>query len=457
MFRRLPTTEQCGATGLLRKSIGALFVLCFLLPGTASNQFLWSQATGKSVAPPTRAEEWPGWRGPTRQGISSETGLPTNWSATENVAWKTAIPGEGWSSPIVYGDRVIITTATDGGASCRVVCLDRRTGKINWNTEVYRQTLSTKNPKNSYATPTPVTDGKLIYAVFGDGGIAALSLQGKIVWVNRDYNFYSVHGCGASPTLYDDLLIFPFDITSGGEDKGVGHTTAWDKSFVVALDKGSGKLRWKATRGLSRVAHVTPQVMNVGGRAQLVSAAGDVVQGYDLKSGERIWTVESLGEGVVPSVVVGGGMIFTASGFGDPTICAIRAGGRGDVTRTHIAWQIKKAVPMVPSFLYVNDYLFTVSEGGVALCVKAATGEVVWQERIGGKHYASPIYADGKIYFLSETGESTIIEAGPQFKVVARNQIDEACQASYAVSRGQLFIRTQENLYCVGPPAGSKQ
>ena len=148
----------------------------FLLPGTASINS--GMGAGKSVRADA-AEEWPGWRGPTRQGISSETGLPTNWSATENIAWKTAIPGEGWSSPIVYGDRVIITTATDGGASCRVVCLDRRTGKINWDTEVYRQTLSTKNPKNSYATPTPVTDGKLIYAVFGDGGIAALSLQGK--------------------------------------------------------------------------------------------------------------------------------------------------------------------------------------------------------------------------------------------------------------------------------------
>lgn len=435
-----------------RKLLVALLIMggMVLMIMAASWVTLIGANLGRSVVTRALAEEWPGWRGPTRQGLSSETGLPTRWSATENVAWKTAIPGEGWSSPIVYEDNVFLTTATEAGASCRVMCLDRQTGKILWNTQVYRQIPSTKNPNNSYATPTPATDGKLIYAVFGDGGMAALSFKGKIVWTNRDYQFYSVHGCGASPILHNDLLIFPFDITNSGEDKKIGHTAAWDGSFVIALDKRTGKLRWKTGRGLSRVAHVTPQVLQTEGTAQLISAAGDVVQGYDPTSGTKIWSVESIGEGVVPSIVVGGGFIYTASGFGDPTIRAIRAGGRGDVTRTHIAWQVKKAVPAVPSFLFVNNYLFTISESGIALCIKADTGEIVWQERVGGKHYASPIYADGKIYFLSETGESTIIEAKPEFKIVARNRIDETCQASYAVSRGQLFIRTQENLYCIG-------
>ena len=399
---------------------------------------------------PLKTEEWPGWRGPTSQGVSAETGLPVRWGPGENVAWKTQVPGRGWSSPIIYGDRVFVTSADEDGASCRVLCLDRRTGKINWNTEVYRQHPGNRNPKNSYASPTPVTDGKNVYAVFGDGGIAAVSARGEVVWVNRDHKFYSVHGCGASPLLHGDLIIFPYDITSDGEDKTVGHLKPWDKSYLLAVEKNTGKVRWKAGRGLSRVAHVTPQVVAVGGKPQLVSAAGDVIQGHDLGTGELLWTVRTQGEGVVPSVVSGGGLVFTASGFGDPTIYAVRPGGRGDVTRTNVVWTVKKAVPMIPSFLYHDRHLYTISEGGIALCLKAETGEVLWQERIGGKHSASPIYADGKIYFLSETGEGTVIEAGPQFKLVARNQLDEACQASYAISRGRIFIRTEENLYCIG-------
>jgi outer membrane protein assembly factor BamB len=349
---------------------------------------------------------------------------------------------------------VFVTTATDDGAACRVICLDRRTGQIRWNTEVYRLTPAKKEGRNSYATPTPVTDGRRVYAVFSDGGVAALTFDGKVAWLNRDHKFHGVHGCGASPTLHDDLIIFPYDITSDGEDKTVGHTKPWDKSFILALDKNTGRLRWKAKRGMSRVAHVTPQVINVNGRAQLVSAAGDVVQGFDLRTGELVWWAASAGEGVVPSVVVGDGLVFTASGFGDPTIRAFRAGGKGDVTNTHLAWQVKKAVPMIPSFVHANGHVFTISEGGIALCIKADTGEVVWQERVGGKHYASPVYADGKIYFLSEAGESVIIKADPRFEVVARNQLGETCQASYAVSRGQLFIRTEQHLYCIGAGQG---
>ncbi len=424
-----------------------VLILCFgLVCLSASFQ---TRASGGSTV---KVEDWPGWRGPTRQGVSSEAGIPTKWSETENVVWKTAIAGLGWSSPIVYGDSVFVTSATENGASCRVLRIDRRTGRIRWNYEVFRQSPGFKQGNNSYATPTPVTDGRRVYAVFYDGGIAALSFDGKLVWLNREHKYYSIHGSGASPILHNDLLIFPFDITSDGEDKAVGHTKPWDQSFILALDKNAGKLRWKAKRGLSRVAHVTPQVMNVEGQPQLVSGAGDVVQGFDLKTGGLVWQARSVGEGVVPSVVIGDGMIFTASGFGDPAIRAIRAGGRGDVTETNIAWELKKAVPMVPSFVHVNGHLFMISESGIAQCIRAATGEVVWQQRIGGKHYASPVYADGKIYFLSEEGESTIVKAGPQFEIVARNRLNEPCQASYAVSRGQLFIRTRENLYCIGAP-----
>ncbi len=397
-----------------------------------------------------RAENWPAFRGPTGQGISTETGLPLQWSKTSNVAWKAEIPGEGWSSPIVYGDQVFVTTATGNGVSCRVICLDRKSGKVRWNTEVFQQTPRRKETRNSYATPTPVTDGKHVYVAFGDGSIAALSVSGKVVWTNREFDFYSQHGLGVSPVLHEDLFIIPFDWSSDGEDKKVGWQKPWDKSFVLAIDKNTGKVRWKAKRGLSRIAHVTPNILPENGGHQLISGAGDVVQGFDLKTGERIWSVFSQGEGVVPSIVIGGGLIFTGSGFEKPTIRAVRPGGKGDVTKTHIAWEQTKGVPSVPSFIYHKPYLFTITDGGVASCLKADTGEIVWQDRIGGNHAASPIYAEGRICFLSMEGESTIIEAKPEFKVVARNTIEEACQASYAVSQKQLFIRSEKNLYCIG-------
>jgi outer membrane protein assembly factor BamB len=396
------------------------------------------------------AENWPGFRGPTGQGVSTERGVPTEWSNTSNIAWKTAIPGEGWSSPIVFDDRVFVTTAIDNGVSCRLICLKRHTGEILWNREVVQQAPLRKEKRNSYATPTPVTDGQRVYVVFGDGSVAALSLKGEVLWTYRDFKFYSQHGLGVSPILFRDLLIVPFDWSSDGEDKKVGWQKPWDQSFILALDQDSGKVHWKARRGLSRIAHVTPNILRENGREELVSGAGDVIQGFDPKNGEKLWWVQSQGEGVVPSIVIGDGLIFTASGFEKPTIRAVRAGGKGEVTQTHIAWEQTRNVPSVPSFVYVKPYLFIVTDGGVAACLKAGTGEIVWQERIGGTHAASPIYADGKIYFLSMEGESVIIEAKPEFRLVARNSIGEYCQASYAVSQGQLFIRSDKNLYCIG-------
>lgn len=395
-------------------------------------------------------ENWPGFRGPSGQGTSSEKGLPMEWSRTSNVAWRTEIPGEGWSSPVIYGDRVFVTTSVDAGVSCRVLCLNRVTGKVLWNKEVIQQTPKRKEKRNSYATPTPVTDGKQLYVAFGDGTVAALSMKGEVVWANRDFKYYSQHGLGVSPRLYRNLVVIPFDWSSEGEDKKVGWQKPWDKSVILAFDRKSGKVRWKGQRGLSRIAHVTPNFLRQNGEDQLISAAGDVIQGFNPANGERVWWVRSQGEGVVPSVVIGDGLIFTASGFEKPTIRAVRTGGKGDVTQTHIAWEQTRNVPSVPSFVYVKPYLFTVTDAGIAACLKADTGEVVWQERIGGTHAASPVYADGKIYFLSMEGESAIIEAKPEFKLLARNSIEEYCQASPAVSQGQLFIRTEKALYCIG-------
>ncbi len=395
------------------------------------------------------AENWPFWRGPTRQGISQETGLPLHWSAESNVVWKAEVPGDAWSSPIVFGDQVFVTTTTESGVNCHVLAFDRKSGKQQWNKKVFEQTPRKKEQRNSYATPTPATDGENVYAVFGDGSVVAVSAKsGDILWEHREVKFYSQHGLGASPVLHGDLLIMPLDASSTGENKRIGWQIPWDQSYLLAFNKKSGDVAWKAMRGQSRISHVTPNIMTHGGREILVSGAGDVVQGFDLKNGERLWSVYSQGEGVVPSIVVGDGLAFSVSGFEKPTIRAVRppqnAGGEPT-----IVWEQKRSVPMIPSLLFVGKHLFGITEGGVAICLEAGTGEIVWQERVGGNHSASPVLVENRIYFLSEEGETTVIEAAPAFKILARNELKEKCQASMAVSQKQIFIRTAGNLYCI--------
>ena len=397
------------------------------------------------------AQNWPGFRGPTGQGLSIETKLPTHWNATENIAWQTSIPGQGWSSPVVWGDRVFVTTATEDGESCHVLALSRQDGNILWNMDVFRQKKSRKENKNSYATPTPVTDGEHIYAVFNNGGIAALTVDGKPAWVNPNVNYYSQHGLGNSPILYQDLLIMSFDGSSTGPDKKVGWQIPWEQSFLLALDKKTGKERWRAQRGPSRIAHTTPLIVSHHGRDILLSSAGDVIQGFDPQTGRRLWSVRAEGEGVVPSPVFGEGLVFAASGFGNPRLRAVKLDQDGAEATRKVVWELKKNVPMIPSAVYVRPYLFIVSERGIAMCLEAATGQVLWEERLGGEFSASPVYADGKIYFLSEEGDTTVIEARPEFVRIARNSLNEPCQASMAISQRHLFIRTRGSLYCVGP------
>jgi outer membrane protein assembly factor BamB len=405
-----------------------------------------------SSVEPLAAEDWPQFRGPTGQGISTETGLPVEWSAESGVAWRTPVPGQGWSSPVVYGERVFVTTATEEGRSFRLLCLDRATGEVLWDREVFQQSLESRLQQgNSYATPTPVTDGTHTYVLAFDGSVAAVANDGSIAWTNRDYPYYGQHGLAVSPRLFGGLLVVQYDGSSRGEDKRVGFQKPWDKSFLVALDGRTGALRWRASRGLSRIGHVTPNLVRHDGREVVVSGAGDVIQGFDLASGERLWTARSQGEGVVPSVVVGDGLVYTASGFEKPTIRAVRLGGRGDVTETHMEWEQTRSVPMMPSFLYVAPHLFTITESGLAQCLDARTGEVLGRRRIGGKHSASPIYAEGRIYFLAESGETTVVEATPEMAVVAKSTIPEHTQASMAVSGGHILLRTEMAVYSLGP------
>jgi outer membrane protein assembly factor BamB len=408
------------------------------------------------VAVPAVAEDWPRFRGPSGQGISIEKGLPLKWSASENVAWKTPIPGEGWSSPIVCGDRVFLTTAREKGAACHVLCVEKTGGKILWDVKVFDQETSRKEVRNSYATPTPVTDGRRVYAVFGGGGIAALDFEGKPAWINRENRYYSRHGMGVSPILWKDLLILPFDWSreASGEEERVGWQKPWDQSFVLGIDKETGKEQWRARRGMSRIAHVTPIVLEIDGKEQLISPAGDVVQGFDPKTGGRLWTVRSQGEGVVPSPAAGLGLLFTASGFDGTSLRAVKLGGaKDDATSTHVAWEQKQNVPAVPSLLFSKPHLFALRDNGLASCMDARTGKVVWQQRVGKNFSASPVLAEGRIYLLGDSGETAVIEAAAEYREIARNKIADGegpVQASMAVSEGRLFIRTTANLWCIG-------
>ena len=309
-----------------------------------------------------------------------------------------------------------------------------------------------KETRNSYATPSPATDGKRVYACFGDGSFVAVDFAGELLWTNRDYPFYSQHGLGASPILSGNLLIMTMDGSSEGEDKLVGWQTPWDKSYVLALDTQTGKQRWKTMRGTSRISHGSPVIWTgPDDKIQVVSEAGDVVQGFDRDSGERLWTSEVQGEGKVPSTVVGNGMVFTSGGFrGRESIKAFKLGGKGDLKETNLIWEQKKGNPKVPSMIQVGPHLFTIQDTGIASCLDASTGEVVWQERLGGSFSASPVSAAGRIYLLDNNGETTILDAGPKFRVLAKNPLGDQVQSSIAMAQGRLFIRTDKELFCVG-------
>ncbi len=394
------------------------------------------------------AQDWPQFRGPSGDGHSSERGLPSVWSESKNIVWKSRVPGLGWSSPVVSGGRVWLTTATataaesrnrgDGAVELRAIAYDVETGREVVNVEVFRLGRAREiNPKNSFASPTPIIDGDRVFVHFGADGTAALTRSGEIIWKTR-FPYQSQHGAGGSPVLYGDLLIFSCD----------GH----DAAFVVALDKRTGKVRWKTNRRQpADQAYTTPLVIRVGERDQVVSVGAFRAAAYDPESGKEIWRV-SYPDGFsnVPRPVYGHGLVYVATGFQQPTIIAVRADGSGDVTKTHVAWTLSLGAPYTPSPLLVGDELYIVTDGGIASCVDAKTGAAHWQMRLGGTYSASPVFADGRIYFLGEHGGATVIAPGKQFRRVGTSMIEGATLASMAVSDGSLFIRTDSHLYRIG-------
>jgi len=383
------------------------------------------------------AEDWPEFRGPTGQGISDERGLPLTWSESKNVKWKTAIPGKGWSSPAILGDRIWLTTATDDGKSLRAICVDRNSGAITQNIEVFRiKNLGPMSPKNSLASPTPVLDGDRVYLHFGAHGTACLTQTGEIVWKTRLEYDNGQHGPGGSPVLYENLLIVSCD--------------GLDIQYVVALDKLTGKTKWKKMRQ-GYQAYTTPLVVRTPAGDQVISPGALRAIAYEPRTGKEIWNVR-YGDGFsnVPRPVYGNGLVYICTGFQEPSMLAVRIDGRGDVTKSHVAWTLKRGVPLTPSPLLLGDELYMMNDGGIASCVDAKTGTELWRARINGNFSASPIYADGRIYFLSEEGLTVVIAPGRKFQALATNQLDGETLASMAVSGGSIFIRSRTHLYRLG-------
>lgn len=397
---------------------------------------------------PLFAEDWPQFRGPTGQGISSAVDVPLHWSFAEgkssNIGWRIDVPGKGWSSPVLARGKVYLTSAVENGASgvtLNAFCFDAASGKTLWNTQVFHPDASAvkkMHPKNTPASATPIVTDDRLFVHFGHLGSAALDLTGKVVWRQTSLQYSPVHGNGGSPLLINNELIFSCD--------------AAKEPFVAALDAGTGEVRWKTprhTHARKTFSFCTPLPVEVDGKTQVILPGSGFVAAYNPADGAEIWRV-LYGEGysVVPRPVFAHGLLFVSSGFDTPVTYAIRpAGASGDATASNIAWTNKKSAPNTPSMLSVGDDLYFISDNGIVSCVNAQTGKVHWTHRLDGGFSASPVLAEGRIYFQSEEGMGYVIKAGEAFESLAENDLGERSLASYAVTDHALFIRTQSHLF----------
>lgn len=397
-------------------------------------------------------ETWTSYRGPDDQGHSDAVGLPLEWSETENVVWKTPIPGKAWSSPVVWNDRIWLTNATEDGTQLSAVCVDRESGKI-----LVRKRLRVVaapqycHPFNSYASPSPVIEEGRVYVTFGSPFVGCLDSEtGDVIWKRTDFVCNHFRGAGSSPFLYKNLLILHFDGS--------------DNQSVVALDKMTGETVWETKRtvdfqdidpetggpsreGDLRKAFSTPLIADVDGRPLLISVASMASYAYDPETGEEIWRVENQGSHSGSSrPILGHGLVYVTTGTGRE-LWAVRPDGHGCVTDTHVVWRYDRAVPHRCSPILVGDHIYLVDDNGVAACVDAKTGDEMWRKRLGGNFSASPICAEGRIYFLNQDGKTTVVAASPDYKVLAVNKLEDGFMASPAVAGKSLFLRTKTALY----------
>jgi outer membrane protein assembly factor BamB len=412
---------------------------------------------------------WPQWRGPSGQGISEEKNLPATWSATKNIKWKTPIAGRGHSSPIVWGNRIFLTTAIEGplvpGAKAvkhmdgdkeyvhpdsvgadhkhlfKVICLSRETGKLLWEQTAFEGTpYDDRHRKSSYASATPATDGKLVYAFFGSEGLYAYDMNGKFVWKADMGKLATVGmGTGTSPILYDNLVIVQRD------DENV------EGSFIVGINKKTGKEVWRTPRKV-QASWCTPLLVRTSKRAELITSGTEAVIAYEPATGKELWRHKGVESNAVPSPVANNEMVFISAGFPTKIAMAIKLGQGGDLVDS-VAWKYEKGTAYVPSPILYGDYLYLTTDRGILTCLDARTGEVKYE---GGRvpipatFTASPIAFDGKILMTSEDGDTFVIKAGPKHEILGTNTVGEPVYASPAVADGNIFIRGEKSLYCIG-------
>lgn len=417
------------------------------------------------------ADTWPEFRGPGAQGHAATT-VPLTWSATENVVWKTPIAGKGWSSPVIAGERIWMTTAIEtpvtpeeikrrlsmakgptggltvaGPVSMRLVCLDRRNGKQLYDVELFHvDAPGPLHKANSYASPTPIIEEDRIYCHFGTYGTACIeAATGRIVW-SRRFEIDHMVGPGSSPILDGKLLI----LTCDGSDK----------QFIVAVDKATGKTVWQVNRppidakdGDFRKSFCTPLIVNDGQREQMIVPGAQWFVSYNPQTGQELWRINhGSGFSIVPRPVYDKGIVYLCTGFVKAVLWAVRIDGQGDVTNSHVAWRNDRQIPLRPSPLLLDGLLYVISDTGLGTCFDAETGKIHWNKRIPGNYSASPLLVSGRIYFFSEEGKTTVIKPGAKFEQLAVNILDEGCMASAAALDGALYVRTRGHLYRIEAP-----
>lgn len=398
------------------------------------------------------AGQWPEFRGPNGTGLSRDARVPLKWSESENVRWKVPVHGRAWSSPVVLGQQVWLTTATPDGKQLFAMAFDKETGRTIHDLKLFDvATPQFAHAFNTYASPSPVIEAGRVYVTFGSPGTAAIDTKsGKVIWERRDLECNHFRGAGSSPIIFRDLLIMHFDGS--------------DVQYVVALDKATGETVWRTPRSVDfkdlgpdgkpaadgdfRKAFATPQIITVSGEPLLVSLGGRATYGYDPLTGKERWRIEERGSHSASTrPVFGHGMVFYPTGFDKSQLFAIRPDGAGDVTATHIVWKFARSVPQKPSILLVDDLIYMINDVGIASAVEAKTGSLVWQSRVGGTFSASPLYANGRIYVFDEDGKTTVLQAGREFKVLGENQLENGFMASPAVAGNALFLRTSTDVY----------
>ena len=408
---------------------------------------LFALALGFSICPLAADDNWPQFRGPHGNGISEATGLPTVWSETQNVKWKTPIHGKGWSSPVIWGDQIWITTATEDGKENFAVCLDKNTGKIIHDLKLW----DNENPSplgnglNRYASCTPAIEEGRVYVHFGSYGTACVGTKsGKILWQRRDLPCEHFRGPGSSPIIWEDLLIF--------------HMDGYDHQYAVALNKANGETVWKTDRNIDygsdngdlMKGYYTPIVIEAAGKTQLISPSSKACMSYDPRTGKEFWRVRYGSHSGAGMPMWGHGLLFLNTGFGAADLLAVKPDGEGDVTATHVVWTAKRSIGSKPSQLLVGDLIFNVDDSpGVATCLDAKTGDELWSHRLPGEYSASPLAADGKIYYLGENGTCTVIKASREYEELAANKLDDGFMASPAVTGKALILRTRSAVYRV--------